>query len=145
MPGGPGGPAIHSAPRRVDAEAGVPAAPRALVAPIPALSTAWIAFQGVHVNSAQREARNFYVWDSEPEARAFFSVALLEQVTGLHGVRPRVEFVQLPRSWITRLLMPERHRLCPPPPSPGGPVGADDDGFGERASIFLLADSTHRP
>src|SRR5215471_9743968 len=47
------------------------------------------------VNSKKREATNFYVWDSEEAARAFFSDALLERVAGLYGVRPRVEFVQI--------------------------------------------------
>ena len=47
------------------------------------------------VNSAKREARNFYVWDSEEAARAFFTDALLERVAGLYGVRPSVEFVQI--------------------------------------------------
>jgi len=47
------------------------------------------------VNAGKREASNFYVWDSEDEARAFFSDALLERVTGLYGVRPSVEFVQI--------------------------------------------------
>ena len=47
------------------------------------------------VNSAKREAVNFYVWDSEDAAKAFFSDELLERVTGLYGVRPSVEFVQI--------------------------------------------------
>jgi hypothetical protein len=47
------------------------------------------------VNSAKREARNFYVWDSEEAARAFFTDALLERVAGLYGVRPSVEFVEI--------------------------------------------------
>ena len=47
------------------------------------------------LNSAKREATNFYVWDSEDAAKAFFSDELLERVTGLYGVRPRVEFVQI--------------------------------------------------
>jgi len=47
------------------------------------------------VNSGKREATNFYVWDSEDAAGAFFSEALLERVTGLYGVRPAVEFVQI--------------------------------------------------
>ena len=47
------------------------------------------------LNSAKREAANFYVWDSEDAAKAFFSEKLLEQVTGLYGVRPSVEFVQI--------------------------------------------------
>jgi uncharacterized protein YfiM (DUF2279 family) len=47
------------------------------------------------VNSAKREATNFYVWDSEEKAKAFFTDALLERITGLYGVRPTVEFVQI--------------------------------------------------
>jgi hypothetical protein len=47
------------------------------------------------LNSAKREATNFYVWDSEDAAKAFFTEKLLEQVTGLYGVRPSVEFVQI--------------------------------------------------
>jgi hypothetical protein len=46
-------------------------------------------------SSAKREATNFYVWDSEDAARAFFTEQLLERVTGLYGVRPSVEFVQI--------------------------------------------------
>lgn len=47
------------------------------------------------LNSGKREATNFYVWDSEDAAKAYFTDQLLEQVTGLYGVRPRVEFVQI--------------------------------------------------
>ena len=47
------------------------------------------------LNSAKREATNFYVWDSEDAAKAFFTEELLERVTGLYGVRPSVEFVQI--------------------------------------------------
>ena len=47
------------------------------------------------LNSGKREATNFYVWESEDAAKAFFTDQLLEQVTGLYGVRPRVEFVQI--------------------------------------------------
>ena len=46
-------------------------------------------------NSAKREAANFYVWDSEDAAKTFFTDQLLERVTGLYGVRPTVEFVQV--------------------------------------------------
>lgn len=38
---------------------------------------------------------NFYVLDSEEAAKAFFIDALVERVTGLYGVRPGVEFVQI--------------------------------------------------
>jgi hypothetical protein len=47
------------------------------------------------VNSEKREAVNFYIWDSQDAAKAFFTEALLERVTGLYGVRPSVEFVQI--------------------------------------------------
>jgi len=47
------------------------------------------------LNSRKREATNFYVWESEEAAKAFFSDELLEQVTGLYGVRPNVEFVRI--------------------------------------------------
>jgi heme-degrading monooxygenase HmoA len=47
------------------------------------------------VNSEKRQATNFYIWDSEDAANAFFTDALLESVTGLYGVRPSVEFVQI--------------------------------------------------
>src|SRR5215471_4589575 len=47
------------------------------------------------VNSVKREATNFYVWDSEDAARAFFTDALVERVTGLYGARPGVQFVQI--------------------------------------------------
>ena len=46
-------------------------------------------------NTESREATNFYVWDSEGPARAFFTDQLLERVTDLYGVRPTVEFVQI--------------------------------------------------
>lgn len=47
------------------------------------------------INPARREATNFYVWDSEDAARAFFNEALVERVTSLYGVRPGVEFVRI--------------------------------------------------
>ena len=47
------------------------------------------------VNAAKREAMNFYVWDSEDAATAFFTEALLARVTGLYGVRPTVDIVQI--------------------------------------------------
>jgi len=46
-------------------------------------------------NSAKREAVNFYVWDSEDAGKAFFTDQFLERVTGLYGVRPSVEIVQI--------------------------------------------------
>jgi len=47
------------------------------------------------LNSGKREAVNFYVWDSEDAAKAFFTDQLLERVAGLYGVRPSIDFVQI--------------------------------------------------
>jgi hypothetical protein len=47
------------------------------------------------VNPEKREATNFYVWDSQDAAKAFFTDALVALVTDLYGVRPGVEFVQI--------------------------------------------------
>jgi hypothetical protein len=47
------------------------------------------------LNSARREATNFYVWESEDAAEGFFTAELTERVTGLYGVRPTIEFVQI--------------------------------------------------
>jgi Putative mono-oxygenase ydhR len=47
------------------------------------------------LNSEKRVATNFYLWDSEDAAKAFFTDQLLERVTGLYGVRPSIEFVQI--------------------------------------------------
>ena len=65
--------------------------------------TARIKFEGMPglrskaftLNPAKREAANFYVWDSEEAAKAFFTEELLGRVAGLYGVRPGVEFVQI--------------------------------------------------
>jgi heme-degrading monooxygenase HmoA len=47
------------------------------------------------LNAGKREAANFYVWDSEEAAKAFFTEELLDRVASLYGVRPSVEFVQI--------------------------------------------------
>jgi hypothetical protein len=47
------------------------------------------------LNSRKREATNFYLWESEDKARAFFNDELIDRVTGLYGVRPSVDFVQI--------------------------------------------------
>ena len=46
-------------------------------------------------NAAKREAANFYVWDSEDAAKAFFTDQLLDRVTDLYGVRPTIDIVQI--------------------------------------------------
>jgi hypothetical protein len=47
------------------------------------------------LNSVRREATNFYIWDAEEAARAFFTDQLVERLTGLYGVRPGIEFVEI--------------------------------------------------
>ncbi len=47
------------------------------------------------INAAKREATNFYVWNSDEPAKDFFTDELLQRVTGLYGVRPSVEFVEI--------------------------------------------------
>jgi heme-degrading monooxygenase HmoA len=47
------------------------------------------------LNAGTREAANFYIWDSEEDARAFFTHERLERVAGLYGARPRIEFVEI--------------------------------------------------
>jgi hypothetical protein len=47
------------------------------------------------IDPVNREALNFYVWDSEEAAKAFFSQQLIDRVTELYGVRPDVQFVEL--------------------------------------------------
>jgi heme-degrading monooxygenase HmoA len=47
------------------------------------------------LNLEKREATNFYVWDSEDAAKAFFTEDLLGRITALYGVRPGIEFVQI--------------------------------------------------
>jgi hypothetical protein len=47
------------------------------------------------LNPGTREATNFYVWESEGAAKAFFTDEFLDRVAGLYGVRPTIEFVQV--------------------------------------------------
>jgi heme-degrading monooxygenase HmoA len=47
------------------------------------------------VDDAGRRAVNFYVWESADAAESFFSEELRERVTGLYGVEPKIDFVQI--------------------------------------------------
>jgi hypothetical protein len=40
-------------------------------------------------------ANNFYVWDSREAADAFFTDELRQRVTGLYGVAPTIEYVEI--------------------------------------------------
>ena len=47
------------------------------------------------LDEAEKRATNVYVWESESAAKEFFTDELTERVTGLYGVRPRIEFVEI--------------------------------------------------
>ncbi len=46
-------------------------------------------------DEAHHRASNFYVWDSDDAAEGFFSDELRERVTGLYGVPPTIDFVEI--------------------------------------------------
>jgi heme-degrading monooxygenase HmoA len=52
-------------------------------------------FKFFTLDEKQQRAVNFYVWDSEEAAERFFSAELRERVTGLYGVAPAIEFVEI--------------------------------------------------
>ena len=47
------------------------------------------------LSAEKRAATNFYIWDSEDAAKAFFNDQLLDQVTTIYGVRPTIDFVEI--------------------------------------------------
>jgi hypothetical protein len=47
------------------------------------------------IDAALRQAFNFYVWESEAAARAFFTPQAIEGVAKVYGVLPTVEFLPL--------------------------------------------------
>jgi uncharacterized protein YfiM (DUF2279 family) len=56
---------------------------------------AGLRFKFFTFDEKRRVARNFYVWDSKDAAEGFFSPELRERVTGLYGVAPTIEFVEI--------------------------------------------------
>jgi hypothetical protein len=52
-------------------------------------------FKFFTVDAERLRATNFYLWETEDAARAFFTEELVERVTALYGVRPDVEFVEI--------------------------------------------------
>ena len=63
---------------------------RAMFDGMPGLRTKYFTF-----DEQRRRATNFYVWDDEDAGRAFFSDELRARVTGLYGVAPTVDFVEI--------------------------------------------------
>jgi hypothetical protein len=47
------------------------------------------------VDDARQRAMNFYVWESAEAAESFFSEEMRERVTGLYGVEPTIDFVEI--------------------------------------------------
>jgi hypothetical protein len=47
------------------------------------------------IDASKREAVNFYVWESEEAAKAFFTGEVLDEVSRIYGVRPEIELVQI--------------------------------------------------
>jgi hypothetical protein len=47
------------------------------------------------IDAAGRRAFNFYVWESEPAARAFFTPQAVEGVARVYGVTPTIEYLVL--------------------------------------------------
>lgn len=48
------------------------------------------------VKPEMHEAVNVYLWENEAAARAFFTAEMLDRVTGLYGVRPTIEYAEIP-------------------------------------------------
>jgi hypothetical protein len=80
------------------------------------------------IDPVNREALNFYVWESEEAAKAFFSQQMIDRVTELYGVRPTLQFldvavlVENPASWLASDTMntpndSEQLGCSVPPPS----------------------------
>jgi heme-degrading monooxygenase HmoA len=52
-------------------------------------------FKFFTLDEEQQRAVNFYVWDSKEAADGFFTEQLRERVTGLYGVAPVIDFVEI--------------------------------------------------
>lgn len=47
------------------------------------------------VDDARQRAMNFYVWESDEAAESFFSDEMRERVTGLYGVKPAIDVLEI--------------------------------------------------
>jgi heme-degrading monooxygenase HmoA len=47
------------------------------------------------VNPEKREAINFYIWDSEESAKAFFTDEQVDRIAGHYKVQPTLDFVHI--------------------------------------------------
>src|SRR5262249_48863864 len=80
------------------------------------------------IDPVNRESLNFYVWESEMSAKAFFSQQLIDRVTELYGVRPIVQFLDV-------VALVENRASRP---------GSDTDCGGGRAQQAAAADGRRR-
>jgi hypothetical protein len=56
---------------------------------------AGLRFKFFTLDEKNERATNFYVWETKDAAERFFSDELRKRVTGLYGVAPRIEFVEI--------------------------------------------------
>ncbi len=56
---------------------------------------AGLRFKFFTFDQKHQRATNFYVWETQEAADRFFSDELRERVTGLYGVAPTIEFVEI--------------------------------------------------
>jgi heme-degrading monooxygenase HmoA len=75
------------------------------------------------VDDTGRRAMNFYVWESADAAKSFFSEEVREMVTGLYGVEPTIDFVEIAQtvdnSGTSQRKGPKRRRDTRSVPAPG--------------------------
>ena len=56
---------------------------------------AGLRFKSFTLDEDGAQARNFYVWDDEEKARAFFTEEIVNKVTGIYGVAPKIEYLDI--------------------------------------------------
>ncbi len=54
-----------------------------------------VRFEFVTFDEKQQRAVNFYVWETKEAAESFFSDELRKRVTGLYGVPPAIDYVEI--------------------------------------------------
>ena len=52
-------------------------------------------FKVFTVDEKQQRAINFYIWDTQEAAEAFFTDELRERVTALYGVSPSLSYLEI--------------------------------------------------
>ncbi|MFB8238137.1 hypothetical protein ACFC58_16455 [Kitasatospora purpeofusca] len=56
---------------------------------------AGLRFKSFMLDEDGLRARNFYVWDDEDKARSFFTEEIVGKVTGIYGVPPTIEYLDI--------------------------------------------------